>query len=441
MPGSQRMAEQKVGLVSLGCAKNLVDSEVMLGLLQEAGYVVTADPKEADAIIVNTCTFIETATSESIDALLEMARFRQGGRCQALILAGCMGTRYGDQLLAELPEVDAVVGTNEVPHIAAVVARALAGERFTSVGAPEFIYSHLLPRIRATRPHTAFVKIAEGCDHRCAFCVIPKVRGAYRSRPMESVVAETRQLVNEGAKEVVAIAQDTTGYGRDLYGELRLAELLDRLADVDGLYWLRLLYAYPTHLSDDVLSVIANRSSICKYVELPLQHVNQRLLAAMRRGGNKDSLARLVDRVRERVPGVVLRTSFIVGYPGETEADFAELAAFVREQRFDHMGVFTYSQEEGTAAAMLPDQVDEATKQERRRVLMEMQQGISRQRNEQLVGQSTEVLVEGRGVGRIARQAPEIDGITYIQGANSPGKVLRCRITAASDYDLVAVAT
>lgn len=438
---NQSEKEFRVGMVSLGCAKNLVDSEVMLGLLRQQGYVLTADPAEADAIVVNTCTFIEKATRESIDTVFEMARFKETGRCRALILAGCMGTRYGSHLLAELPEVDAVLGTGEVPLIGAVISKVLAGERLASVGTPEFIYSENMPRIKATKPHTAFVKIAEGCNHGCSFCVIPRVRGRYRSRPMASIVEETRQLVTGGAREIIVIAQDTTRYGQDLYGKHRLAELLDRLADVEGVDWLRLLYAYPTHLTDDVLAVIARRDNICRYVELPLQHVSSRVLSAMRRAGNGDYLIRLVERVRATIPDVALRTSFIVGFPGETEADFAELCQFIEEYRFDHVGIFTYSQEEGTPAALLPDQVDEGIKQERRRVAMNIQQRISREKNEQLVGQVAEVLIDTPGVGRMARQAPDIDGVTYVRGGSRPGDLVRCLIVAAHDYDLVAKIT
>lgn len=434
----------KVGMVSLGCAKNLIDSEVMLGLLQKENMELTNNPGEADVIVVNTCTFISSATSESVETLLEMSQYKKRGRCRALVLAGCMGTRYRDQLLAELPEVDAVIGTGEVAQIGQVVRRVLAGERFTSVARPQFIYNHEMPRLLATRRHTAFVKISEGCNHQCAFCIIPQVRGAQRSRPMESVVAEARHLVENGTKEIVVIAQDTTWYGRDNYGEFRLAQLLQQLAGVDGLQWLRLLYAYPTHLSDDVLKVMAAHENICKYVELPLQHVSNHMLRAMHREGDRNYIERLVDKVRTVIPDVALRTSFIVGFPGETEDDFQELCEFVEAKRFIHVGVFTYSPEEGTPAATLPDQVPEHVKEERRRIVMQMQRKISRQTNEGLVGCTAEVLIDkaenGAWIGRTRWQAPEIDGITRIRGNNlRVGDIIQARISGASDYDLTAI--
>ncbi|HHT27564.1 MAG TPA: 30S ribosomal protein S12 methylthiotransferase RimO [Firmicutes bacterium] len=431
-------------MVSLGCAKNRIDSEVMLGILRQQGFDLTADPLEADVIIVNSCTFIESATSESIDAVLEMAQYKERGRCKALILAGCMGSRYKEQLLAELPEVDAIIGTGDVGNVAAIAQRVLSGERFATTAEPLFLYDEQMPRLLTTSPHSAYVKIAEGCNHRCAFCVIPSIRGSYRSRPLNSIVAETRRLVRNGAKEIILIAQDTTWYGRDIYGESRLADLLRRVAAVEGLHWLRLLYAYPTHLSDDVLQVVAEQPNICKYVELPLQHVSDTVLRAMYRQGDGAYINRLIDRIRQIIPDVTLRTSFIVGYPGETEADFAALCDFVTEKRFDHVGVFTYSAEEGTPAAQMPHQIPQAVKEERRQRLLAIQQRISRAKNEGCVGQVTDVLVDrvtdSVCIGRTRRQAPEIDGITYVKGRRlQVGDMVRARILSASDYDLTAV--
>jgi ribosomal protein S12 methylthiotransferase len=427
----------KVGMVSLGCAKNLVDSEVMLGLMRDQGYTLTTDPAEADVIVINTCTFIEAATSEAIESILEMARYKKCGRCRSLVVAGCMGTRYAGQLLDEFPEVDAVIGSGEVPKIVAVMERALSGERFAAVGTPTFIYDDTWPRVLATPTHTAFVKIAEGCNHRCSYCVIPQVRGAYRSRSLSSTVAETKQLVAGGAKEIILIAQDTTLYGRDRYGRVRLAELLERLADIEQLHWLRLLYSYPDHLTDDVLRAMANRSNICKYVDLPLQHVSPSVLRGMRRRGDYATLSRLVDRVRELVPGVVLRTSMIVGFPGETQHDFDELCRFLNEKRLEHVGVFSYSREEGSPAAALPGQIPEEVKEERRRLAMELQRVISREKNAELVGEAVDVLVDRPGVGRTACQAPEVDGVSRIRGRSPhPGEMVRTRVVAASDYDL-----
>lgn len=427
----------RVGMVSLGCAKNLVDSEVMLGLLREHGYTLTADPAEADAIVVNTCTFIEAATSEAIESILDMARYKECGRCRALVVAGCMGTRYADQLLDEFPEVDAVIGTGEVPQIGTAIEKALSGERFATAGTPTFIYDDTLPRVLATPKHTAYVKIAEGCYHQCSYCIIPQVRGAYRSRSFSSVVTEAKQLVAGGAKEVIIIAQDTTLYGRDRYGRRRLAELLDCLAGIEQLRWLRLLYSYPDHLTDDVLRTMADRSNICKYVDLPLQHVSSSILRGMRRRGDYATLSRLVDRIRELIPGVVVRTSIIVGFPGETQRDFDELCQFLHEKRLEHVGIFCYSREEGTPAATIPDQVPEEVKQERRRVAMELQRAISREKNRESVGNVVEALVDRPGVARTAGQAPEVDGVSRIRG-QSPltGEMIRARVVAASDYDL-----
>lgn len=426
-----------VGMISLGCAKNLVDSEVMLGLLHKQGYRLTVDPSQADIIVINTCTFIEAATSESIECILEMARYKQEGRCRALILAGCMGTRYGQQLLDGLPEVNAVIGSGEVPRIAEVAKRTLSGERFVLVEEPTFIYSDTTPRITATAPHLAFVKIAEGCNHRCSYCVIPQVRGAYRSRPLRSVVKETERLVAAGAKEIVLVAQDTTLYGSDLYGKPCLSELLNRLADIEGVHWLRLLYTYPESLTDEVLLTIASRRNICKYVDLPLQHVNHSLLRAMRRRGDYSSIGQLVDKIRALIPGVALRTSFIVGFPGETEEQFAELCAFLQEKRFDHVGVFCYSAEEGTPAASMPGQVSKEVQQERRHMAMEIQRKISRENNERLLAQVTEVLIDSPGVARTPRQAPDVDGVALVRGVcPRPGAIADARIVGARDYDL-----
>ncbi len=428
----------KVGMISLGCAKNLIDTEIMLGLMRDRGYTLTNDPAQADAIVINTCTFIEAATSEAIECILEMAQYKRRGRCRALVVAGCMGTRYASQLLDELPEVDAVIGSGEVPHITDVIDRALSGERLVLADKPTFIYDHTFPRVLTTPVHTAYVKIAEGCNHRCSYCVIPHVRGVYRSRSFSSVVLETERLVAWGAKEIILVAQDTTLYGRDRYGRLRLAELLDRLADIDQLAWLRVLYSYPDHLTDDVLQTMAKRENICKYVDIPLQHVSPDVLRRMRRAGDYETFSHLVDRIRELVPGVVLRTSMIVGFPGETQRDFEELCRFIEEKRLEHVGVFSYSREEGTFAADLPDQIADEVKQERRRIAMQIQQDISRAKNEELVGQVVDLLVDRPGVGRTMGQVPEVDGVSFIEGESpNPGEMVKARVIAVSgDYDL-----
>lgn len=435
----------KVGMVSLGCAKNLVDSEVMLGLLSRAGCSLTDEPSEADVLVVNTCTFIGPAKEESIDAILEMARYKEEGSCQALIVAGCMGTRYGDELMREMPEIDAVIGTGEVDQIPAIVSRVVGGERFAQTGTPTFIYDHHAPRIRSTLPHTAFIKISEGCNHPCAFCIIPTVRGRHRSRPIESIVGEAKALADQGVREVVLIAQDSTWYGKDLYGEYRLADLLNELSSVEGIDWFRLFYAYPTHLTDDILDVIASSPRICKYVELPLQHASDAMLKSMRRKGDRAHIDRLIERIRTKMPDVTLRSSFIVGYPGETEKDFQMLLDFLEEVRFDHVGIFTYSVEEGTPAASFERQLPENVKLERRSIAMELQRKISREKNEAQIGREVSVIVDGPSeesdlvlVARSQRQAPDVDGVTYV--ANrwvDPGSMVKVRITQAHDYDLV----
>lgn len=443
--GSLSASPIKVGMVSLGCAKNLIDSEVMMGLLGRAGCELTHDPSEADVLVVNTCTFIGPAKEESVDTILEMARYKEEGKCKALIVAGCMGTRYKEQLMEAMPEIDAVIGTGEVDQIPAVVQRVLGGEKLVQVGTPSYIYDHTAPRVRATLPHTAFVKISEGCNHPCAFCIIPAVRGRHRSRPMESIVDEVKRLADEGVREVVLVAQDTTWYGRDLYGEYKLAELLRRLAKVEGIDWLRVFYAYPTHLSDEIIDVIADEPKICKYIELPLQHASDRVLRRMRRKGDRALIDRLIEKIRARIPGVTLRSSFIVGFPGETDEDFEELLSFIQQVRFDHVGVFTYSREEGTPAAELDGQLPEEVKLQRREAVMEAQRAISRAINRSLVGKVFPMLVDGPSsesdlvlVARGQRHAPEIDGVTYI--ANKwvdPGQMVDVRIVEAHDYDLV----
>lgn len=435
----------RVGMASLGCAKNLVDSEVMLGLLARHGCELVQEPEEADVLVVNTCSFIGPAKEESIETILEMAQYKKVGKCRALIVAGCLGTRYKDELMEEMPEIDAVIGTGEVDQIPRVVQRVLQGERFSQVGLPTFLYDHKAPRLRTTLPHTAFIKISEGCNHPCAFCVIPSLRGRHRSRPVESIVEEARRLAEEGVREVVLIAQDSTWYGKDLYGEFRLAELLRRLARVDGIEWFRLFYAYPTHLSDEVLDVIATEPRFCKYIELPLQHASDRMLRAMRRRGDRAFIDRLIEKIRARIPGVTLRSSFIVGFPGETEEDFKELLAFIKEVRFDHVGIFTYSQEEGTPAASFPDQLPEEVKAERRALAMETQRHISRAKHEELVGKTFNMLIDGPSaesdlvlVARSQRQAPDVDGVTYVANRFvERGRFVPVRVVEAHDYDLV----
>ncbi len=492
-----------MGFVSLGCPKNLVDSEVMMGLLDRAGAEITANAETADILVVNTCSFIDKAKQESVDAILEMARLKTAGSAQKLIVAGCLVERYRDEIQKNIPEVDAVVGTGELESILAAAGMSPApaappslfpilsgnghaevrpgrealsgthqhetasfraeGDRREAQGRfsrrewdgataqlPQYLYDHTTPRLRATKSASAYIKIAEGCDHPCSFCVIPNLRGKFRSRRFESVVAEAEALVAEGVREITLIGQDTTCYGEDLGLKDGLAMLLDRLARIDGLTWLRFLYAYPNRITGRLLETIARHDNICKYLDVPLQHASAPVLKAMKRGGGADIFLRTIEKVRAAVPGIALRTSFIVGFPGETDADFEALCDFVVEARFDWLGVFAYSDEEGSRAFELGAKVPQRVIERRRRALMKLQQGISRQAKRQQVGRRFDVLVEGESEetpllweGRTPYHAPEIDGTVYLNDfgpfdALTPGRFYRCEVTEAHDYDLVA---
>ncbi|HCF58467.1 MAG TPA: 30S ribosomal protein S12 methylthiotransferase RimO [Myxococcales bacterium] len=430
-------------LVTLGCAKNRVDSEVMLGTLAKKGYLLVLDPAQAEVIVVNTCSFIRDAKEESIQTILEMAELKRTGRCETLLVAGCLPQRHAEELERELPEVDHFVGTGAYAQVADLLA-AEAMPR-TLVPDPEFVHSAKTPRINSMPPYTAFVKVSEGCDNRCAFCVIPAIRGRQRSRPVEDIVAEARKLAKGGAVELNLIAQDLTAYGHDLPGKPKLAQLLRALVKVKGPRWIRLHYAYPRELSDELIAVIAGEEKVVKYLDMPLQHISDPLLRAMRRGKGSRYIRELLARLRERVPGIVLRTSLIAGLPGETEADFELLKGFVKEQRFERLGVFEFSPEEGTRAAAMEGQVPAKIARARRRELMAIQRRISREQNRALIGKRVEVLVEGVSeetehllVGRTAGQAIEIDGITYINdGVALPGEIVPVEVTQAADYDLV----
>ncbi|OAT86689.1 30S ribosomal protein S12 methylthiotransferase RimO [Desulfotomaculum copahuensis] len=436
--------EQTVGVVSLGCAKNLVDSELILGQLQAAGFTVTPRAEEAAVLIVNTCGFITPAKEESVNTILELARFKTRGCCRVLLVAGCLAQRYGRELLAEMPEIDGVLGTGAVPRVADAVWRALSGEKVTFLGAPGYDYDTGLPRLQATPGYTAYVKIAEGCSHRCSFCAIPAIRGPYRSRSMEAVEAEVAALAAGGVKEVILVAQDTTSYGRDLYGDYRLASLLRRLAAVPGVAWLRLLYCHPDGVTDELITAMAEEEKICSYLDLPLQHINRRILGAMGRRGDGRYIRRLIERLRNRIPGLTLRTSLIVGFPGETEAEFQELLDFMQEVRFERAGIFKFCPEEGTHAAVLPGQLPEELKEERYHRAMAGQQKISLEHNLSLIGRKVEVLVEGRRkdryYGRTRGDAPEVDGRVVFTGPDrgmASGSLVTVRVHRAGEYDLI----
>ena len=444
---------KKVGFVSLGCPKNLVDSEVMMGTLAEAGYEITSSAEDAETVVVNTCGFIESAKQESIEAILEATRLKEEGKAKRVVVAGCLVERYRDDLMKELPEVDAFIGTNEVTRIleAADEKTKFRELPLLPIGnkSATYLYDFDTPRYRATQSHTAFIKIAEGCDRPCAFCSIPSMRGSFRSRRFGSIIEEARNLAKQGVKEVVLIAQDSSRYGEDLGEVDALAALIRALGEIDGLEWVRVMYAYPTHISDAFLAAIAETPKAVKYLDMPLQHASRNVLKLMKRGGNRESLERLIARVRERVPGIAIRTTFITGFPGETEEDFAELMTFVRNCRFDNVGVFTYSDEEGTPAFELPNKVDTKIAKQRRSRLMKEQAKISKQLNKAKVGQTYKIMFEGLSQesdllfqGRFEGQTQDIDGYVLINDMPENlkpemGAIYNVRITEAHEYDLI----
>lgn len=433
----------KVGFISLGCPKNLVDSEVMLGHLKLKGFTLTRHMEEAEVLVVNTCGFIESAKKESIDSILEAVSMKERGACRKLVVAGCMVERYRDELLAEMPEIDACIGTRDIEHIAEVIG---ASDRlFEPEQNPSYLYDEHSPRLLTTPKASAYLKISEGCDHGCAFCAIPMIRGAQRSRTLASIVAEARQLVAQGVLEINLVGQDTTDYGRDLGDPDLLEKLVRALGGVDGLRWLRIHYSYPNRLTDGLLRAMAETECCVKYLDMPLQHADAQVLRSMARGGGRASYLKLLRHVRHLVPGVFIRSNFIVGFPGETEEAFEELKSFVEEAQFEHVGVFTYSREEGTPAYALGDPVPSRTKGRRKRVLMELQQKISRAKNQSLVGRTLDVLVEGAHEetelvfkGRHGGQAPEVDGnVLMVGGTPLVNRIQPVRITEAHAYDLV----
>ncbi|MDI6871331.1 MAG: 30S ribosomal protein S12 methylthiotransferase RimO [Bacillota bacterium] len=435
-------AGPRVAVASLGCAKNLVDTELILGKLGEAGYTLTDQAGEAEVLIVNTCGFIQAAKEESLETVLSLAEQKGHGRCRALVLAGCLAQRYGDTLFRELPEVDAVVGTGEYARLPEIVARALAGERVLAVGAAGYLPEEG-PRLVTTGPASAYVKIAEGCSHGCAFCAIPRMRGGYRSRSEESVAKEAEALVAGGVREITLVAQDTTAYGRDRCGEFKLPELLRRLARLEGLVWLRFLYGHPAHLTPDLLGVMAEEEKVVKYLDLPLQHASAAVLRGMRRAGNGEEYLSLLERARAAVPGLVVRSTFIVGFPGETDEAFAELLDFLRRARLDHAGFFVYSPEEGTPAARLRGRVPREVAEERLRRAIRVQQAISATCQRARRGRRDLVLVEKVGrrtvEGRTTREAPEVDGRVVLRGRAPVGTFVWGRIERTTAYDAFGV--
>ena len=438
--------KEKVSLVSLGCPKNLVDAEVMLGYLSRDEYEVTTDEMQADIIVVNTCSFIKEAKQESIDTILDLADRKHDARCKLLIVTGCLPQRYQEELAKELPEVDIFIGTGDYPRIAEIIAeKRTTSEQLCYTGDPNFVYNDELPRLQSSPHYTAYLKIAEGCSNNCAYCVIPSLRGAMRSRPLASLLKEAKQLVDGGVKELNIIAQDITAYGKDLPDAPTLEGLLGELALMEGLKWIRLLYAYPDGVTDSLIALIKSEPKICKYLDLPIQHISDPILKRMKRRSGETEIRALIGKLRSEIPDIAIRTSLIVGFPGETSEDFKTLLQFVEETRFDRLGVFCYSREEGTPAAEMPDQVSERIKRERHKKLMRTQARVSFKHNRTLVDSEEDVLVEGYSEetelllkGRSSRQAPDVDGLVYITSGNANvGDIVRLKITDSSDYDLI----
>jgi ribosomal protein S12 methylthiotransferase len=445
-PFPARNINLKIGFVSLGCPKNLVDTEVMMGELSERGHELTSHPGDADVLVVNTCSFIDPAKQESIDTILEMAEYKKTGRAQKLIVAGCLVERYRDQIRGQLPEVDALIGTNELSKI---VALCEGFEAESNVLEP-YLYHDLTPRVLATANHFAYIKIAEGCDHPCSFCVIPQYRGKFRSRRFESVIAEATRMFAQGVREINLIGQDTTSYGVDLGIKDGLAQLMARLAQIETARqkWIRFLYCYPNRITQKLLDTIAEHAALVKYIDMPLQHASAGVLKRMKRGSHGDFFLKLLERIRTTIPGVAIRTSMIVGFPGETEADFEILCDFVKAAQFDRLGVFSYSDEDTSASFQLDAKVDGRAIYNRKQKLMALQRRVSKSRNRKMIGREVDVLIEGPSPetellwqARMSTQAPEIDGFCYVNdfvgAAPRRGEIRRMRITEAHDYDLI----
>ena len=436
----------KIGMVSLGCPKNLVDSEVMLGIIRDKKMEITNNPAEADLIIVNTCGFIESAKEESVNTVLQMAEYKNEGCCKYLIMTGCLSQRYADELFESMPEVDAVVGTDCFTDIAWIIDEVMAGKRVKHLQKLASKNVAMLPRMLTTPSYMAYLKIAEGCDNCCSYCIIPQLRGPYTSRPYEEVLAEAKALADSGVKELIVVAQDTTRYGEDLYGKLLLPKLLHDLHDLEGIQWIRVMYLYPNNFTDELIEAFATLDKVCKYIDIPLQHASDRLLDSMNRYDTRAQVETLLEKLRTRIPGITIRTTFIVGFPGETEEDFAELQDFMEKQRFENAGVFQYSQEEGTVAGAMPNQIAQEVKETRYHELMALQAGISEEIHQDREGEELDVLVEGfdeendkLAFGRSIHEAPDIDGNIFIEGAEDVqiGDIVRVRILQGFTYEMV----
>lgn len=432
-----------VALVSLGCSKNLIDSEVMLNILSGNNYTMTQDTSKADVIIVNTCGFIESAKQESIESIIELGQMKEKGRCKVLIASGCLAERYKDELIKEMPELDAVIGTGDYKSILEVIDSAMKGTKVVRYGNQESVDIDELPRVISTTGNSAYLKIAEGCDNRCTYCIIPKLRGKYRSRKFEDIINEAVLLSEQGIKELNIIAQDTTRYGMDLYGRYRMAELLNELQKIEGIEWIRMLYSYPDVFDDELINAVAENDKVCKYLDIPIQHASNKMLKRMGRHTTKEDIKALVNKLRSRIPNISLRTTLMVGFPGETEEDFKELVDFVKEIRFDRLGVFTYSREEDTPAYQLEEQIDEEVKLKRQERIMLLQSDISMDNNQKMAGRILKVLIEGKTgkkyFGRSYKDAPDIDGNVFFSSheKHHAGDFTYVKINEASEYDLI----
>lgn len=434
---------QRVSIITLGCPKNQADSEMIKGLLMEKGYTYEQDPALADIIVVNTCGFIEDAKQESINTLLEMAQYKKTGRCGLMVASGCLAQRYGKELMREMPEIDVLLGTTSFPEIIEAVKQAAQGKRVLNIRHPDFAIPEGLPRDSLEKSHYAYLRIAEGCDNHCSYCIIPRIRGSYRSRRWEDILEEGKFLVSGGVKELILVAQDTTGYGRDLYGERKLPWLINKLCEIDGLHWMRLLYCYPDGITRELVETMRDQSKLCNYLDIPIQHASDRILRLMNRRTTAAQTERLLNYVKENIPGVIIRSTVIVGFPGETDDDFKKLLALVRKGYIDRLGVFVYSREEDTPAYGFSGRVPRSTAEQRREILMLEQQQISLKNNREMVGKVLEVLADGRDrdgyYGRTYGDAPEIDNAVLFHSDREikAGEYVRVKVEHALEYDLV----
>ena len=435
----------KIMFISLGCDKNLVDSEKMLGMLADKGFEFTDDEAEAEVAVVNTCTFIHDAKEESINTLIEMGQYKAEGKLKALIATGCLAQRYHEEIREEIPEVDAILGTTAIEHIVEAVEEVLAGEKSEHMEDIQYLAATKGRRVVTTGGHFSYLKIAEGCDKFCTYCIIPKVRGRFRSVPMEDLLAEAKELAAQGVKELILVAQETTLYGKDLYGKKCLAELLHKLCEIEDLYWIRILYCYPEEIDDELIAAIRDEEKVVPYLDLPIQHASDTILKRMGRRTSNEDLRRIIGKLRAEIPDIALRTSLITGFPGETEEDHEELYRFVNEMEFDRLGVFTYSREENTPAAVMPNQIDEEVKEARRDEIMELQQAIAFEKAEDMVGQVLWCMIEGKVadedvyVGRTYKDAPNVDGYIFVQTSATlmTGDFVKVQVTDSNEYDLI----